>query len=625
MAALGITASPASAGTYSVTTCAPADPANGAWVAFNSNPGELQTQVDCGQGVLGDQLTSATDGLSATDDLSATGDAPANATSGWTFTAPAGTTVSGFAISYDLFKDSDNNWHFFVRDQSQPVTYPGLDCTINPNVAYQCDASGTLTQASLSDTSLSVGLYCGAIAPVTCGVGALAHQVRADIDSSQVTISDPIAPSGVSAQAPSGYQHATASVNVDASDTAAGIAQLQVRSGSTVVGTYTPTCDYTKLTPCPAQLTAQPVTVDTTQLPDGSAPLTVVATDAAGNSTSTSTSLLVDNNAPAAPTLTGVPAAWTRSSSFQATAALPADPVPVATLDWSLCDALATSCGPPTQVPVPAGADAVPFTITAATDGIYAVHVWLVDVAGRQDQLNSAASVPFFLDASTPPAAPKSLRASLSPSPAGGASASLAWSEAPALAPVTAVEWQLCGPADVPCTTPRELVDTGRLDGMQLAKPGTYVARVWLLDAAGNSGPAATVSITVPPASPTTGHDPGSAPGPTVLALARHTTASGTFSPITRAGTTLTLRARFRTRADLRLSLTAAPARRRATLTVRISISGAGRPTGDSTRRVILTDGRGAIDLRIGSRVRRVAFHLSGLDATGTRIVLVKP
>ncbi|MCA1693716.1 MAG: hypothetical protein LC749_02755, partial [Actinobacteria bacterium] len=324
--------------------------------------------------------------------LTLSGFVPQNATAGWTFTAPSGTTISAASLDRDLFKRGDDRWRVFIGDQTG-ANVPGQSCAIEIGVTSQCEILGRLSLANLTYTSLSIGATCDGAACVT---GSVTHNVRADLDYALVTIADPTPPALPMLSGPltqPGWHSGTVGLTTASSD-AVGIRSLQALGADGVArATANQPCDYTFPKPCPAAATAA-LQIDTTSLNDGPSTLTLVATDAAQNTSTTTIHPMIANHPPPPPTLTGGLAGPTSKNSATITAQVRSTGVPVPTLDWMLCT---TICGPPTAVPVH---DATAtFTVTAPADGSYLVKAFAVDAAGHA---STPAAVPFVVDRGAP-------------------------------------------------------------------------------------------------------------------------------------------------------------------------------------------------------------------------------
>ncbi len=319
--------------------------------------------------------------------MSTTG-VPPNAAAGWTFTAPAGTSITAATLVRDLYKSDDDTWVLFVST-APGAPLPGQDCVILP-ISDHCEVSGTLNLTNLNAPSVSIGVMC----PTGCVSGFSAHDVRADLDHAIVTLSDPTPPAPPTASGPLSVQawH-SGTVGLDLSSTdVVGISLAQVRTADgAVLASAAQACDYTYPVPCP-QATGLTLPIDTTRLPDGIVPLTLLVADPAQNTKTATINAMVANHPPPPPRLTGAPTGPSTAPAAEITAGLGAGGVPIDTLMWALC---AATCPPATAVSVPAGAGRVKFTASAPADGLYTIQAYALDAAGHA---SSIASVPFDVD-----------------------------------------------------------------------------------------------------------------------------------------------------------------------------------------------------------------------------------
>lgn len=332
-------------------------------------------------------------GLAASDVLSLSQFVSQNTAAGWTFSAPPGTAIVAAELDRDLFKRGDDRWALFVMDQSG-AAIPGQNCAIDIGTTFQCEVAGVLSLATLDAAALSVGAICAGSA---CATGVTTHNVRADLDHAVVTISDPTPPAPPTAGGSlteAGWHSGRVPLTTASSD-AVGISRLQaIGADGTVLATATQPCDYTFPTPCPSAATAA-LQINTTSLNDGPSTVTLVATDAAQNTSTTTIHPMIANRLPPAPTLTGAPTGPTPKPSATITAQVPSGGVPIQALDWMLCTT--TSCGPQTAVPVHDATAS--FTAAAPADGSYAIKAFSVDAAGHA---SAFATVPFVVDRSAP-------------------------------------------------------------------------------------------------------------------------------------------------------------------------------------------------------------------------------
>jgi hypothetical protein len=320
-----MSACPALAGSYTVSACSPSSSA-GLWAQINTFPAGFATGNLCGGPAIG-PLDGANNGaLYAEDVLSSPADIPDGARAGWTFTAPAGTTIA--AISYyrtlTAYNDQDLVAGLFQADGSAleqcKIPWPFLPG--DSNTCSKTNNQAPYTFSGLNSTSLFLGITCHIVRPVlACGGGGTIHAARAALYSAKVTLAESTPPTLSNLGGTlwgAGVIAGVVPVTFAASDTT-GIQQQLVRSdtGQTLVSALAP-CDFTLAQPCPQQ-PAGSLSVDTTRVPDGPHTFSVVVTDAAGNSqVATSPTVIVHNNRPAAPSTPagqGAPTASTSTNS----------------------------------------------------------------------------------------------------------------------------------------------------------------------------------------------------------------------------------------------------------------------------------------------------------------------
>jgi hypothetical protein len=222
-------------------------------------------------------------------------------------------------------------------------------------------------------------------------------------------------------------------------------------------------------------------------LDDGAITFSVRLVDAAGNTGSASTTTwTVDVSAPAPPTLTRTPSDTPTASTSAsiAIAAAEAD----GTLQCSLDGAAWATCTSPRS-------------LTGLADGSHTMRVRQVDAAGNAGAI---ASESWVVDTTAPSAAP-----TITAGPCGGVAVTTAGFAFTGAGTGEVYECSLDSGAWEACTSPVSL--TGLADG-------AHAWSVRLVDAAGNSGPAATRSWTVfstPPPPPDGSTAPASTSNPT--------------------------------------------------------------------------------------------------------------
>ncbi len=291
---------PAWAGTYEVPACtASVGYVNHSWAAFTSSPTYLEVDSACGETPT-TGFSSRVSNLAVGDRLGA-GPPPVGVEGGWRITAPDGTSVSAVQGSADFFKDTNNDWEVFVRNAADQLL-GGQTCVVELSAGGYCELSGRFQAVGLDTRSVSLGVNCAENSSHNCPDGATLHEVRAELDEATVTISDPVAPTGVTGDVPTGTQHGTVTILGSASDSAAGVASLAlVNGGGEVIGgpVVSPGgCNYTYVTPCPTEVSELPIDLDTTKLSNGEDTVYVRATNAAGDTSVSPPYVLAIHNSP---------------------------------------------------------------------------------------------------------------------------------------------------------------------------------------------------------------------------------------------------------------------------------------------------------------------------------------
>jgi hypothetical protein len=162
-----------------------------------------------------------------------------------------------------------------------------------------------------------------------------------------------------------------------------GISQVALDGPDGQLALQPQSCDYSQTQPCP-ELSNGSLALNTTQLHDGAQTLTLLVTNAAGNTTSVqSPTVVVDNNGPAAPSsLTATPVGG-GSDAIELSWSDPTNPPqPISGAFVQLCQ---TACGAAIPVNGSGGAQ-----VTAPGAGTYTIRLWLVDQAGRGSAANAA-------------------------------------------------------------------------------------------------------------------------------------------------------------------------------------------------------------------------------------------
>jgi hypothetical protein len=343
-------------------------------------------------------------GLSTTDALGLATGAPPGTSAGWSFTAPAGTTVQ--AITYERYlgheTDTSNTWSPALRadgniiaNETCTVIFPNVGCLLG-GPPGQGGEPGIAT--GLTAHQLTLGILCQAPPEQTCVTGAIQHSTWATLYAASVTVSDPAPPTLDppastlwNAGTHGGFHKGTESVLTAAHDTGGGTQTITLSADGTPVATYTAPCNFTFPQPCPLSTGVQVLTLATPNLTDGTHTLTLVATDAADNQSTIATKqITIDNTPPPAPI--GLAASPTQpgGSTFTATWTEPTEQVaPITEAAYQVCPASGTgTCSPATPAP-PNG----PATITLPGPGTWNIAVWLTDAAGNNTQGNAAHTI----------------------------------------------------------------------------------------------------------------------------------------------------------------------------------------------------------------------------------------
>jgi hypothetical protein len=296
--------------------------------------------------------------------------------SGHTFTAPAGATITHLRWAGRAARDNCR-WGAYVLAVPSGAPIVGLPTNqYCPTTAF--DNRGWPMTFTVPDgtTQLQQLVICGAS---QCPPGATMHSHELE-----VTIDDPIPPS-ISLDGPlasgrwvSGLA-AKPHVAVAAADNA-GVKSIQVDvAGRSHGETYG--CNWSQPQPCSRTATfrAAPSLGD---LSDGRHTLTVSASDVAGNVRAVSRDVYLDNTAPypIAPEVAGGDT-WRRSNRFSVSwTNLPQDASPIVRAHWKLCTG-STDC------PLRGHRDAENIAqlpeLTLPSAGEFTLHVWLQDAAGN--------------------------------------------------------------------------------------------------------------------------------------------------------------------------------------------------------------------------------------------------
>ena len=382
-------ASPAFAGTYTVSACSPFN-FPGAWTQVNTAPAGLAAGQLCGGPPIGPAAGGDQGAMYGEDILNSPAPIPNGAEAGWTFTAPPQTTIVGISYYRALSTYVQAN---LVAGLFQANGSPLEQCMIGlaSGSSIVCSMPNTQARvafAGLSTSTLFFGVACHVVETGTnqCSAQGTIHGAQADLYSANVTLLQTALPTvgqpgGVLWGG--GTVAGVVPVTFAASDPS-GIQQELVRSDAaqTLISAQQ-SCDFTLTQPCP-QLPGGSLSVDTTRVPDGPHTFSLVATDAAGNSqTIVSPRVTVDNNGPPAPGAFAARAAGPSSNAINLSWTNPGSPpAPITGAMVQLCEA---SCAAATPL-APSGSA----QITAPAPGAYSLRLWLTDAEGRGGPSNAA-------------------------------------------------------------------------------------------------------------------------------------------------------------------------------------------------------------------------------------------
>jgi hypothetical protein len=316
--------------------------------------------------------------------------------SGHYLTAPPGATITKIRWSGRLAR-ANCTWAAFIR------ALPSNSSVLGYLNRQLCDATDfdnrnwPLTlDTPAGTTRLDQLVMCGAD---RCPPGATLHS-----QTIEVVVDDPVPPSLsvsgplVSGRWVSGRTGDLPRASMSAADNA-GIRLVQTSLG-TDTDTQTISCNFSQVRPCPAHI-ARIVDASIGDLSDGRHPLRITGIDAAGNATTTSRDVYVDNTPPdpVVPDLAGG-VDWRRTNGFSVSWANPPDrAAPIAKAHWKLCRTDG-SC-PWRGTRVASQVSELP-GFTAPTPGDLRLHIWLEDAAGNHREANAVAPVPLRFDPDPP-------------------------------------------------------------------------------------------------------------------------------------------------------------------------------------------------------------------------------
>jgi hypothetical protein len=266
---LAVLAPSARAGTYDVTLCA--DPAATGFTAHVDDANTLTATATCPATGL---YVGVVPGLSWP---------AAGATAAWTLTAPPGTTFRSLSVERTLERS-------VPAYEVAVVTDEGL--TIDGCLSGTCNNTGAQTY----DGARAYAFRVRCDAATACANSPGAAKASLLVRKASATVEDAQPPT-VALTAPGGWLRAVPPIAVSATDNT-GVRTVVMRDGGQTLATRNEACDFRHLQPCATTVSAS----FTPPLSDGAHSLTAIATDAAGEATtSVPVTVKIDSSAPGAP------------------------------------------------------------------------------------------------------------------------------------------------------------------------------------------------------------------------------------------------------------------------------------------------------------------------------------
>ena len=190
------------------------------------------------------------------------------------------------------------------------------------------------------------------------------------------------------------------SFDYEASDNV-GIKSASALIAGSSRGSDSQSCDYSQRVPCPSGRGV--IGLDTTEAPEGSQPLTVVAEDAAGNrAESGAVTVRIDNAAPGVvPVGVGGGETWRHANDFDVAWTNPGegDRAPIAAAHFRLCRAGGNECVNGDRAG--AGIAAID-SLAVPSPGEWELRLWREDAAGNQQADNASQPVHLRFDPEPP-------------------------------------------------------------------------------------------------------------------------------------------------------------------------------------------------------------------------------
>jgi hypothetical protein len=398
VAGLAVAASPtpARAGGYDVISCNQTvdGGANHSWTPV-ADPG-MTAYTDCpaGQGLV---ARNVYDGSASTFLQGAY----------MIFDAPAGNVIDGASFEFGM-RRPDCSWGVEMVAGNQDLAGniitglpAGQSCDSQFQTPDELTFLGGRWSFGMSGSRVRIEARCGQGSCTRNGVASF-HMRNVDVH-----VTDNNAPTLANGRGAlwtsNGWLSGTQSIGFDASDSA-GIQNATATVDGREIVHAGNVCDYTFATPCPQASVNQPVPTAGFG-GDGPHTLTLSAVDGAGNPSSVSRTIQIDNTPPDAPQALTVDGGggWRPTNDFNITWTLDAvtSGAPIAGVNWELCPVGGGAC---------ADGAASGANLTSLKDfrlpapGSYTLKLWLRDAAGNQDPRLSAPPVGLAYDDASPTA-----------------------------------------------------------------------------------------------------------------------------------------------------------------------------------------------------------------------------
>jgi hypothetical protein len=316
--------------------------------------------------------------------------------SGHAFTAPSGATITGIRWAGRMARDNCR-WGVYLRAAPSGTPVLGM-----PNgqvcATLGFDNRGWPIPQTVpgGTTRLEQLVICGAS---ECPPAAVFHS-----HVLEVTIYDPVSPSIslggplASGQWVSGTAGRFPDIQITGGDNT-GVQRIGAALGARN-SSQGAACNWSQPQPCPGQSTMA-WTPGVGDLTDGGHTLSVSATDAGGNTTTTTRIVYVDNTPPdpVLPEIAGG-SGWRRINGFAVSwTNQPQGAAPITRAHWKLCRTDG-SC-PAGGLQAGNGVHELP-RLMAPAPGDYRLFVWLEDAAGNQREATAAVAVPVRFDPEPP-------------------------------------------------------------------------------------------------------------------------------------------------------------------------------------------------------------------------------